>query len=584
MKTLRNNFLKTLLALILAISIVSVFLIPKQANAFLGIGDVTFTTRVGTLPSDEKWIQDYILKPAVRIAVRVMLHETTQQIVRWIQGERNVGYIRNPQSFIRSVADKAAGEVLNEITKTNLCGNIGAFLRISLRTPPGLQQKLACSLTDIVQNVESFYRNFNNGGWPAFISASVEPQNNPYGAYLIALEAKAAAESSAVDNALFKLQASYPFLGFEVEKESPNCFISQGGRSGERPETEGPGGAVIPDPAGAARGEASGQVICATEYETLTPGQLISRTLSKATDSGIDFAISAKEIDEAVATIVQALINKLISSTLVNRDTPGGRTDVGDIEFTGVENANFFVARVRDNLSFADAILMAIDNSLRDSYQQLFTLRRNPPPANPEEISAADQIRALEEKVIRLHQSKRNALTVKAELLTLKRALTSTADSRQLMDLGTSIPQFANSLSRIASEAEVAAVQTTSAGNLKWDTVQEIRSNIDSMSSALALIGTMVTEANRIASTTTDFQRRAELEGRRDNLINNHSRPLQNLRTNLTLLKDRLERALRNEDIIAISTESMLALEQVNIPLQNANDAVQAADIVLRRQ
>src|SRR3989344_5926443 len=134
MKILRNNFFKTALALILTLSVVFVFLMPKgvDAQTFLGIGTHLFPTRIGPLLSDEKWIQDYILKPAVRIAVRVMLHETTQQIVRWIQGEKNVGYKRNPQSFIRSVADKAAGEVLNEITNTNLCGNIGAFLRVSL--------------------------------------------------------------------------------------------------------------------------------------------------------------------------------------------------------------------------------------------------------------------------------------------------------------------------------------------------------------------------------------------------------------------------------------------------------------------
>lgn len=549
MSKIFQKFTIVLLVMALAVG----FIAPQRVDAV-----VVLTIRKFTMPTDPDFILNQIVKPAVRIAVRIMLQETTQQIVRWIQGERGVGYVRNPQSFIRSVADKAGGEFLNQLSGVNLCGNIGAFLQISLRTPPGLQQKLDCSLTDIVQNVESFYRNFNNGGWPAFIRASVEPQNNPYGAYLIALEAKADAESSAVQSGLFKLQASYPFLGFEVEKPGQNCVAPPGTNESE--------------------------VVCNTEYETLTPGQLIASQLSKAAGSGIDYAINSNDIDASISTIVQALINKLISSTLVNRDTPGGRTGAGDIPLPAIENANFFVTRVRNSIALADSILVSIDNSLKNSYQQLFALRRNPPPASPEEPSSADAIRVLEEKIARLHQSKRNALSIKTELLTLKRSLISTADPRQLIDLGNSIYQFDSSLSSIASEAEITAAPSTSVGNLKWDTVQEIRGNLDSLSSGISLIGTMADEANRLASSTASSPRRTELERLSADLLNNQARPLQNLQTSLTLLKDRLERALRNEDIVAISSETMPALERVNIPLQNANDAVQAADIVLRRQ
>lgn len=557
MKISHNNFSKTSITFILTISIVSVFLIPRPTNAIPVVvtGGHVFTTRITTLPSDPDFILNQVVKPAVRIAVRIMLQETTNEIVRWIQGGK-VGYIKNPQSFLRNVADKAGGEFLNQLSGVNLCGNIGAFLQISLRTPPGLQQKLACSLTDIVANVNSFYRNFNNGGWPAFIKASVEPQNNPYGAYLIALDAKITAEGSAVNSGLLKLNASYPFLGFEVAKPT-NCVV----------------------PPGADESEAQ----CTTEYETLTPGQLIASQLSKAAGSGIDYAINSNDIDAALSTIVTALINRIINSPTGLFAGSDPKQDPGNVPLPGLENTNFFVARVQNNLLFADAIIVSVDSALKDSYQQLFIARRNPPLQQTEE-SIIDPVRTLEDKITRLHQSKQEILTVKTELLSLKRTTASTANVSQLENLSSRNQLLSSSLNSIASRVEITATPPTSAGNLQWNTVQEIQGNLDAISSSLTLIDTMIEEANRIASSNTSATRRSELERLKNTLLITTSRPLQNLTTSLTLLKNRLERAVRNEDVVAISSEAMLALEGVNVPMQNASDAVQRADVVLKQQ
>ena len=62
-----------------------------------------------------------------------------------------MGFVGNLTQTLRREADLAGGEFLNNLTGINLCGNIGAFLRITLRTP-GLSQQLGCSLTDIERN------------------------------------------------------------------------------------------------------------------------------------------------------------------------------------------------------------------------------------------------------------------------------------------------------------------------------------------------------------------------------------------------------------------------------------------------
>lgn len=591
MKIFQINFLKTSTALILALSMVLVFIIPKQAGAIPVVvtdGHV-LTTRINILPSDPDLIMK-VTKFAVRILVRQLLQETTNMIVRWIQGNNgsNVGYVKNPQQFFRNVANRAGGEFLNQLTGINLCGNIGAFLQISLRTPPGLQQKLACSLTDIVQNVNSFYRNFNNGGWRAFISASVEPQNNPYGAYLIALQAKVDAESSAMDSGLLKLQASYPFLGFEAAvptncrtrvkgSESPNTSISGTVPLGEGEEPES---LSLP----AANLSSETEEVCDTEYKTLTPGQLIQSQLAKAAGSGIDWAVNSDDIDGALTTIVQALINRIINSATGIFAGSDPDQDPGNIPISGLENANWFISRIQNNIFYADALISSINGQLQNSYRELFALRRNPQPLQTEESISANPIQTLEDKIFNLHRSKKEIITVKDELLTVKRTTSSTTDVKQLTDINLSMPGLTSRLNSIASSVEITATPATASGSQKWDTVQEIQGSVDAISSSLALIGTMAEEASRIASSTVTADRRAELERLSAELLNNKSKPLQDLRTNLSLLKDHLTRALTTENIQAFSAEALSTLEEVNTPLKNADEAVEKANIVLKQQ
>ncbi len=140
-------------------------------------------------------LKEYVLDPLANVAAQTIIRAMTNQILGWIQGE-DVGFVQNLDQEFRRAADAAGGELLNQITGLNLCGNIGAFLNITLRTP-GLRQRLECTVTDIVRNLEGFYENFQQGGWPAFIRITLEPQNTAAGAYLFALDAKVQAENRA---------------------------------------------------------------------------------------------------------------------------------------------------------------------------------------------------------------------------------------------------------------------------------------------------------------------------------------------------------------------------------------------------
>jgi hypothetical protein len=73
-------------------------------------------------------------------------------------------------------------------------------IKIALSTNPPFSQAAKCTISDMVENVNDFYNDFEQGGWDAWVKIS-EPQNNIYGARFMALEAKYAKEERAAQAA-----------------------------------------------------------------------------------------------------------------------------------------------------------------------------------------------------------------------------------------------------------------------------------------------------------------------------------------------------------------------------------------------
>ena len=102
---------------------------------------------------------DFLWREIASILIRVL----TNSIIAWIQGDGggNVGFVGNFENEFRRQVDGRAGEFLNNLAGVNLCGNIGLYLQISLRTYPGFRDYFSCTLTDIVDNVEDFFTDFS---------------------------------------------------------------------------------------------------------------------------------------------------------------------------------------------------------------------------------------------------------------------------------------------------------------------------------------------------------------------------------------------------------------------------------------
>lgn len=305
-----HAFKNSLVIILVASLLLPSLVLPTRTAHAIASGSVVEAIRIFETPTSPEWIMTYILKPAARIVVRALLIATTNQIVAWIQGDggRNVGFVKNLEKELRRQVDARGAEFLNHLTGINLCGNIGAFLRVSLRIPGQLREQVECTVTQIISNVESFYQSFSNGGWPVFVEIAANPQNDPYGAYLVALDAKLAFETSARQRVETGVSMGSGFLGFRVAK-GERCEPVSRPVAGAEPEKEAPGGIPIVT-------QREEGTFCYTEYETRTPGQIIHDQLSKSLGTGIDFAISAKDFDEAIAVIITALINRLLSESV----------------------------------------------------------------------------------------------------------------------------------------------------------------------------------------------------------------------------------------------------------------------------
>lgn len=250
--------------------------------------------------------KEFSLDPLVRILVFTTLQTMTSQVTGWITGDegRGVGFVKNLEQELTNAVDARAGEYLSRLATINLCSlNLKTYIQMKLGVPRvgnfrHLNPQLSCKLTGIVDNVENFYDNFDNGGWNAFLNVSLIPENNYYGASAIAEQNYLLAQASAANTLLEKAGLGTGFKGVQLTKQSEVCETVVLGDAEEEEELH-----------------------CYTEEEVTTPGKLISESLGKSmNDIGFDSILGADELSELIDTffsqVVNALLGQLLSGNL----------------------------------------------------------------------------------------------------------------------------------------------------------------------------------------------------------------------------------------------------------------------------
>jgi hypothetical protein len=173
------------------------------------------------------FFKDCILTPLAIQLGKAMLRNITNSIVTWINNgfEGQPSFVQDFEGFMTDTTDQVLGRFIdNTLGLGFLCNNFSLQIRIALaQTYLPYEQRARCTLSDIQQNVNGFIQGDNSGGWDNFLSVTTEPQNNIYGATILAQNelSKIVAEKLKVQNT--KLDWGKGFRSWEScdEYESP---------------------------------------------------------------------------------------------------------------------------------------------------------------------------------------------------------------------------------------------------------------------------------------------------------------------------------------------------------------------------
>lgn len=150
------------------------------------------TEKTQAAQSMSEYIRDCIEHGLALSIGKFLLAQMTDQIVQWINGgfEGEPFFVTNPGEFLKDIGDQVVGDIILGSDLAFLCSpfknqiKLALTLNYSSQYSASLSERSKCTLTDVVDNIEGFYENFEEGGWAGWFSMTQEPQNNIYGAML----------------------------------------------------------------------------------------------------------------------------------------------------------------------------------------------------------------------------------------------------------------------------------------------------------------------------------------------------------------------------------------------------------------
>ena len=566
---------------IVALTISTIVLTPVAAHA--QVGEVPATTNpihgFSSLLSKDV-IKNYILDVAARIIAGGIVRNLSNHVVGWIQGNhgKDVGFVTNLRQELRTTGDQAGAEFLNGVSKLNLCGNISPFLNINLQYSTSQRRQFSCTITGIRGNVKNFYQNFRSGGWSSFIQVSMEPQNDPFSALVIGYDAKLKAESEAQQTKEKTLLSNRGFLGFQVTETNCQPNSNPYDPNEETDDYEG-WEKAYPTP--------ESRKICHTEHKTQTPGGVIADTLSKAVGSGFDFTVVADAINEAIASVANALISKLISGSFSSGTASSGGTSISgegllnnELSTLPVDTNDFISTPIfkeaESALMGAASAIDELNTNLRIAARELAATRSdiNALIASSDPILQQQNTARLEElrkkaandetSMAQLSQQKKQILIGEQQLSGFIQGALGNADARQLTDAAEQLPTILENFKNVISvalpepsndiKANISIIIQGAGRNLRGETgaIDSLLTEIDALPTAPA-------------GNTLAVAKRTEITGKRSAVLLQKS-PIDTAQSQLAALSNNISTATTqaqintriNEALVGISSDSRL--------------------------
>ncbi len=306
------------------------------------------------------WIEKNWQKMMRDLVAKRIIDYIVDQTVQWIQGGGEPKFVTNWDGFVKDAGKIAFDAVIHEIALAGLCSPFGLQVRLALLPVKKFSTQIRCTLDDVVKNINNFYVDFSVGGWDGYL-LSLEPQNNFYGAMLLANDKLVTEIKKSQDTAQKEASAGKGFLGVKKCKagtikkdlqetgytykkgDKLNKDDKKGMTQAEANEMNKPmskkGGEATYDTKGMIKDDA-GNYCKSSDLENSTPGALVGDAVGSAitTDS-----VWAANISSWVSALVNAAINRLVEKGLseMTKSDPDAQPDYYPEEYASIRAAYY---------------------------------------------------------------------------------------------------------------------------------------------------------------------------------------------------------------------------------------------------
>lgn len=413
-----RNFIKNTTLSILIVSFLTssfFFGLPaKKANALFGIGDITFdpsnfaqqvisvaNTTATSLSTYSLQYKAFVLDTLATMLAKQLIRQITASVVDWINSgfKGSPSFLTNPGSFFADVADQFTGEWLSQFggPLNALCSpfSIDIRLAIAFKYHPSIRKRYTCTLGQIIANttgkdpygkdhqaylnsigaqqlgngtsildrttvngasVSSFMDgNFNNGGWPAFVTMTTEPSNNVYGAYLSADSDISLSVANSKVQHRDELTQGRGFLSWKKCNQYANDVVDQGAAvDWETGDLIKSNGATTDWETGELIDKSNGGRGRCIKEEVQTPGSVIETQL----EEHVGGPIRELQLVDSINEIVNALAAQLVTQVLqkgLRSISGGGPSDstayIRQVQAEAASVNNTQMTRVRNDFT-----------------------------------------------------------------------------------------------------------------------------------------------------------------------------------------------------------------------------------------
>lgn len=338
--------------------------------------------------------KEFVLDPIAYAIVNQIIADMLNDIQRWaVTGFKgDPVFLTDPEKYFRGLADDVLGVFLNDIAGTNLC-NIRwqPLIRMALDINLGYRQRAQCTFSSIAGTFDQFVNDFSKGGWDAWIQLTTRPQNNPYGAYLIAANEAAKRIGTIPQGALplktLELSWGKGIISMtkcaygqidqnDVEGFENNINVAQIDRS------------VI----GTCRGADGNPDPTATTI--VTPGNMIEDAINGANRLPGERIVAADEINETIAAVIYGL---LVRTFDVNQ-SPNGYAGADWSNLSSQANTSGSLSSIRNNImAFVARFISSEGGYKRHKEESLAIVRGGESALNTLAACYNDQIRLNEQ-------------------------------------------------------------------------------------------------------------------------------------------------------------------------------------------